>query len=68
MRICIYKTDGAPDLTLLLREGLPLPPIVDVRSWTKFKTVTEREIREDLLSQIDGTGYSLVRLEAGLRH
>jgi hypothetical protein len=24
MRICIYKTDRAPDLTLLLREGLPL--------------------------------------------
>lgn len=68
MRICIYKTDRAPDLTLLLREGLPLPPIIDVKLWTKFKTVTEREIREDLLNQIDGTGYSLIRLESGLRH
>jgi len=68
MRICIYRSDGAPDLTLLLREGSPLPPIIDVRSWTKFKTVTEGEISEDLLSQIDGPGYSLVRLEPGLQH
>jgi len=31
MRICIYKTDEAPELTLLLREGLPIPGDTKVR-------------------------------------
>jgi hypothetical protein len=68
MRICIYKTDEAPELTLLLREGLPIPGDTKVRKWTHFKAVTRGEVRTDLLTEIDGHGYFLVRLGALLRH
>jgi hypothetical protein len=63
MRICIYKADEAPELTLLLREGLPIPRNTSVRRWRPFKAVTRGEVRADLLTEIDGHGYFVVRLE-----
>ncbi|MBB3354639.1 hypothetical protein FHT70_004592 [Rhizobium sp. BK049] len=68
MRICIYKSERAPELTLLLREGLPLPLDTKVDKWTKIKVVTDREMRADLLIQIGGVGYALVRLGAIRQH
>jgi hypothetical protein len=68
MRICIYKTDEAPELTLLLREGLPIPANTKVRKWRRFKAVTRGEVRADLLTEIDGHGYFLVRLSALFGH
>lgn len=68
MRICIYKSERAPELTLLLREGLPLPLDTKVDKWTKIKVVTDREMRADLLIQIGGVGYALVRLGAIGQH
>jgi len=68
MRICIYKSDRAPELTLLLREGLPVPLDTKIDKWTKIKVVTDREMRADLLIQIGGPGYLLVRLGTIIRH
>ncbi|TGE93247.1 hypothetical protein C9417_26360 [Rhizobium sp. SEMIA 4088] len=68
MRICIYKSERAPELTLLLREGLPIPLDTKIDEWTKIKAVTDREIRADLLIEIGGAGYALVRLHATRRH
>lgn len=68
MRICIYKSDRAPELTLMLREGLPFPLDTAVDKWTKIKVVTDREMRADLLIEIGGAGYLLVRLGAISRH
>ncbi|TWB49164.1 hypothetical protein FBZ98_107197 [Rhizobium sp. ERR 922] len=68
MRICIYKSERAPELTLLLREGLPLPHDTKIDKWTKIKVVTDREMRSDLLIEIGGAGYALVRLGATRRH
>ncbi|KAA0685944.1 hypothetical protein DTW90_34715 [Neorhizobium sp. P12A] len=68
MRICIYKSEKAPDLTLLLREGLPLPLDTKIDKWTKIKVVTDGEMRADLLIEIGGTGYAVVRLGAPRQH
>lgn len=68
MRICIYKTDEAPELTLLLREGLPIPGNTKVRQWRHLKAVTRGEVRADLLTHIDGHGYLLVRLGVLVKH
>jgi hypothetical protein len=68
MRICIYKSDRAPELTLLLREGLPVPLDTKIDKWTKIKVVTDGEMRADLLIQIGGAGYALVRLGAVRQH
>lgn len=68
MRICIYKSERAPELTLLLQEGLPLPLDTKIDKWTKIKVVTDREMRADLLIQIGGAGYALVRLGAIRQH
>jgi hypothetical protein len=68
MRICIYKTDEAPEWTLLLREGSPMPPATKPRKWTHLKVVTRGEVRADLLNEIDGQGYFLVRLGASVTH
>lgn len=64
MRVCIYKSERAPEFTLLLREGLPLPLDTKIDKWTKIKVVTDGEMRGDLLIQIDSAGYALVRLSA----
>ena len=68
MRICIYKSERVPELTLLLREGLPVPVDTKIDKWTKIKVVTDREMRADLLIQIGGAGYALVRLGAIGQH
>jgi hypothetical protein len=68
MRICIYKSDIAPELTLLLREGLPVPLDIKIDKWTKIKVVTDGEMRADLLTQIVGAGHALVRLGAIRQH
>jgi hypothetical protein len=52
----------------MLREGLPFPLEADVDKWTKIKVVTDREMRADLLIEIGGAGYLLVRLGAIRRH
>lgn len=64
MRVCIYKSERAPEFTLLLREGLPLPLDTKIDKWTKIKVVTDGEMRADLLIQIGSAGYALVRLSA----
>lgn len=68
MRICIYKSERAPELTLMLREGLPLPPDTRIDNWTKIKVVTDGEMRADLLIEIGAAGYALVRLGPAKRH
>lgn len=68
MRICIYKSERAPELTLLLREGLPLPRDTKIDKWTKIKVVTDGEMRADLLIEIGGAGYAVVRLGAIRQH
>ncbi|RSB85936.1 hypothetical protein EFD55_03345 [Rhizobium pisi] len=68
MRICIYKSERAPELTLLLREGLPVPFDTTIDKWTKIKVVTDREMRADLLIQMGGAGYALVRLGGMRQH
>jgi hypothetical protein len=68
MRICIYKTDEAPELTLLLREGSPISLDTKPRKWKHLKVVTRGEVRADLLSEIDGHGYFVVRLGTSIRH
>jgi len=67
MRICIYKSEQAPELTLLLREGLPFPRDTKIDRWTKIKVVTDGEMRADLLVEIGGSGYALVELGADRR-
>jgi hypothetical protein len=52
----------------MLRAGLPFPLDADVDKWTKIKVVTDREMRADLLIEIGGAGYLLVRLGAIRRH
>ncbi|AHG49114.1 hypothetical protein RLEG12_09235 (plasmid) [Rhizobium leguminosarum bv. trifolii CB782] len=64
MRVCIYKSERAPELTLMLREGLPLPLDTKIDRWTKIKVVTGGEMRADLLIQVGGVGYALVRFGA----
>lgn len=63
MRICIYKSYEMPDLTLLLREGVAIPSTAERQNWKHFKSVTQAEVRADLLTQIEaGNGCVFVRL------
>jgi hypothetical protein len=64
MRICIYKTDDAPELTLLSQQGSSIPVDTKPRKWKYLKVVTRGEVRADLLSETDGHGYFLARLRA----
>ena len=61
MRVGIYKTDDAPDLTLLLREGSPPPMSVPKGKWRQVKVVTDGEVRADLLTEVKTSGYFIVR-------
>ncbi len=65
LRICIYKSDEVPHITLLLREGLPLPATAKSQKWRPFKAVAREEVRADLLKRIDvGNGHVFVQLDA----
>jgi hypothetical protein len=57
MRVGIFKSDDAPNLTLLLKEGFPLPVSVAGEKWQQVKVVTYGEVRADLLAEIRGNGY-----------
>lgn len=56
MRVCIYKTDDAPDLTLFLKEGLAFPGDKRDQNWLPLKTVTGGEVRTDIMSKLSRTG------------
>lgn len=63
MRICIYKSYEMPDVTLLLREGVPIPSAAEKQNWERFKIVMQAEVKPDLLTQIEaGNGCVFVRL------
>lgn len=62
MRVCIYKTDDAPDLTLFLREGLAFPSDRRDHDWFPLKTVTQSELRIDIPEKMLKTGYCVERL------
>lgn len=62
MRVCIYKTDDAPDLTLFLREGLTLPHEARDQNWLPLKTVTKGELSADLAVKMAQGGYCVERL------
>ena len=63
MRICICKSDEAPETTLFLREGVPMPAHAKNQKWRHFKAVNPEEMRPDLLSRIDiGNGHLFVEL------
>lgn len=62
MRVCIYKTDDALDLTLFLREGLTLPGDELDRNWFPLKTVTQGELRADIPEKMSRTGCCVERL------
>jgi hypothetical protein len=62
MRICIYKADESPDLTLLLREGTTMPDDAKDVNWIQFKIVTRGEMRGDLLAKLEPTGHCVVEL------
>ena len=66
MRICIYKTDEAPDLTLFLREGLSIPNDTWDRNWVPLKTITHGELGIDRVERISQTGYCVERLGKSL--
>lgn len=61
MRVCIYKTDEAPDLTMFLREGYAMP-CTEESSWTQLKTITRGEVSDEFLAQMQRTGHCVVRL------
>ena len=65
MRVGIYKSDDAPNLTLLLKEGFPLPMSVAREKWRQVKVVTSGEVRADLLTEVKGNGYFVVQMSAG---
>jgi hypothetical protein len=67
MRICIYKTDESPDLTLLLREGVTMPGDAEDANWIQFKIVTPGELRGDLLAKMEPTGHCIVQF-GGVAH
>ncbi len=63
LRICIYKSDEVPHLTLFLREGEPSPASAKRQKWRHFKAVAREEVRADLLKQIEiGNGHLFVQL------
>jgi len=65
VRICIYKSDEVPHITLFLREGSPLPAGARSQKWRHFKAVAREEVRADLLKQIEvGNGHVFVQLSA----
>lgn len=65
MRICIYKSDDEPDLTLLLHEGAPVPANAGKQKWRHFKAVTRDEVSADLLKKIEvANGYLLIQLSS----
>jgi hypothetical protein len=65
MRISIYKSFEAPDVTLLVREGFPVPLAAEEQKWRHIKSVTNAEVRADLLTQIEiGGGCVFVRLNS----
>lgn len=67
MRICIYKSDDEPHLTLFLREGAPVPENARKHKWRHFKAVTRDEVRADLLKKIEvANGYLFVQLGSSL--
>lgn len=57
MRICIYKTDEAPDLTLFLQQGLSIPSDTRDRQWVLLKTITRGELGVDRAERISKAGY-----------
>ncbi len=59
MRICIYKSDQEPDLTLFLREGVAVPANARNQKWRHFKAVTRDEVSADLLKKIEVANGSL---------
>ncbi|MDR6670269.1 hypothetical protein [Rhizobium sp. 1399] len=59
MRICIYKSDDEPDVTLFLREGKAIPANATKQKWRHFKAVTRDEVSADLLKKIEGANGSL---------
>ena len=65
MRVGIYKSDHAPNLTLLLQEGFPLPVSVAREKWQQVKVVTYGEIRPDLLTEIKDCGYFFGEMGSG---
>jgi hypothetical protein len=67
MRICIYKTDESPDLTLLLHEGATMPGDAEDANWIQFKIVTRGELRGDLLAKMEPTGHCVVQF-GGVPH
>lgn len=62
MRVCIYKTDNAPDLTLFLHEGMAIPSEERDQNWVPLKTVTPGELRADISSRMEKTGCCVERL------
>lgn len=67
MRICIYKSDQEPDLTLFLREGVELPVNARKQRWRHIKAVTRKELSPDLLKKIDvANGSLLIQLGSSL--
>jgi hypothetical protein len=61
MRVCIYKTDEAPELTMFLREGYAMPSTEET-NWTQIKAVTPGEVSDEFLTQMERTGHCVVRL------
>ncbi|MGO7731310.1 hypothetical protein [Rhizobium johnstonii] len=69
VRICIYKSDEAPEVTLFLREGVPVPAHPKSQKWRHIKAVVGEEVRADLLTQIEiGNGCLFVNLGASPKH
>lgn len=69
LRICVYKSYEAPEITLFLREGAAMPAHVKSQHWRHFKVVISAEMRADLLTQIEvGNGCLLVNLGASVTH
>ena len=65
MRVCIYKTDEAPDLTMFLREGYAMPSTEEA-NWTQIKAVTQGEVSDEFLTKMQRTGHCVVRLSQTL--
>ncbi|MGO8241824.1 hypothetical protein ACC806_37470, partial [Rhizobium ruizarguesonis] len=69
VRICIYKSDEAPEVTLFLREGVPVPAHPKGQKWRHVKAGVGEEVRADRLTQIEiGNGCLFVNLGASPKH
>ncbi|MGO7522414.1 hypothetical protein, partial [Rhizobium brockwellii] len=64
MRIFIYKTDEAPEVTLFLRECVPVPAHQKSQKWRHIKAVVGEEVWADLLTQIE-IGYGCLFVNLG---